>query len=305
MPVPSSGSLGLYSDIGVELGVTQSNVSLGAMSDSAGFSAPDAMSDFYGYVDALAPTAVTNNATSVGTNSFTANGNITSDGGATITERGFYVGTNSASPTNNTKYTVGGTTGGMSRSITGLSDNVTYYIWAFATNSAGTSYGSRVSQTTVQAYTPTLVSSQDNGSYVYPAFIKNSGIEQPTVFSNYVAYQNPVTGGFVTIDSYYLSINTGYYIQAQYFPNQVYAKGTVNRTYGSMSTSPRETYDYFENTIYGKVYSPVATFSNYSLNYSGGTLGSNNIGDTYFYTTINWPTVPTGNPIIYRTYNVN
>lgn len=49
MAIPSSGPLSLYATIGVELGVTQSNVSLGSMSDSAGFTKPDNMSEFYGY----------------------------------------------------------------------------------------------------------------------------------------------------------------------------------------------------------------------------------------------------------------
>ncbi len=49
MAVPSSGELELYGDIGTELGVAQSNVTLHGMSQTAGFSTPDAMSEFYGY----------------------------------------------------------------------------------------------------------------------------------------------------------------------------------------------------------------------------------------------------------------
>jgi hypothetical protein len=49
MAVPSSGQLREYADIGVELGVAQTNVSLRGMSQTAGFSTPDAMSEFYGY----------------------------------------------------------------------------------------------------------------------------------------------------------------------------------------------------------------------------------------------------------------
>lgn len=154
MAVPSSGQLRLYADIGVELGVPQSNVSLGAMSNSAGFSEPDSMSEFYGYVDAIPPSVTTNNISNIGETSLTINGNITSDGGATISERGFYFGTNSSSPTNNTKYTVSGTTGYYSNNRTGLNDNTTYYCWAFATNSAGTTYGSRVQATTIAAFNP-------------------------------------------------------------------------------------------------------------------------------------------------------
>jgi hypothetical protein len=153
MAVPSSGQLRLYADIGTELGVAQSDVSLGTMSNSAGFTDPDAMSEFYGYVDALAPSVTTNNISNIAETSLTINGNITSDGGATITERGFYFGTNSSSPTNNTKYTVAGTTGYYSNNRTGLNSGTTYYCWAFATNSAGTTYGSRVEASTVAAWT--------------------------------------------------------------------------------------------------------------------------------------------------------
>ena len=49
MAVPSSGELELYGDIGTELGVAQSNVTLHGMSQTAGFTPPDATSEFYGY----------------------------------------------------------------------------------------------------------------------------------------------------------------------------------------------------------------------------------------------------------------
>jgi hypothetical protein len=48
MALPSSGQLSL-NDIRVELGLAQSNVSLGSMSNSVGFTDPDAVSEFYGY----------------------------------------------------------------------------------------------------------------------------------------------------------------------------------------------------------------------------------------------------------------
>lgn len=192
MAVPSSGELRLYADIGVELGVPQSNVSLGSMSDSAGFAEPDAMSDFYGYVDALAPSVTTNATSHLAATSFRANGNVTSDGGGTITERGFYVGTNSSSPTNNTKYTVSPPiTGSYSRTISGLSSNSTYYCWAFATNSVGTTYGSRVSATTLVPYVPTW-SSGSGQQTVYNLNETYSGN-----FSGNIYYRNPQTGGYV------------------------------------------------------------------------------------------------------------
>lgn len=54
MALPSSGQLSL-SDIATELSVSLSNVSLRSMSNTAGFSSPDAVSEFYGYSSAPPP----------------------------------------------------------------------------------------------------------------------------------------------------------------------------------------------------------------------------------------------------------
>lgn len=48
MALPSSGPLS-FSAIAGELGVSLSNVSLRSMSSTAGFTTPDAVSEFYGY----------------------------------------------------------------------------------------------------------------------------------------------------------------------------------------------------------------------------------------------------------------
>lgn len=158
MAVPSSGQLGLYEDIFTAFNdFSQGNNSLHSASIYAGFSTPDAMSDFYGYVDAVAPSVTTNAATSVTGTSMTLNGNVTSDGGGTITERGFYFGT-STTATSNTKYTVSGTTGAFSNNRTGLSQGSLYRIFAFATNVAGTTIAGRVDQYTT--FTATFTSGQ-------------------------------------------------------------------------------------------------------------------------------------------------
>lgn len=211
MAVPSSGELELRGDIALEVygTATGSNISLGAMSDLAGFPSPDAMSDFYGYSSADAPSVTTNNISNIAETSVTLNGNVTSDGGATITERGFYFGTNSASPTNNTKYTVSGTTGYYSNNRTGLSASTTYYCWAFATNSKGTTYGSRVQATTVAAFTPTYITSTgftfDDCMYTK----KTDTYESGGVFEFIAYYLNPNTSSAIQYMYSYSFINYG------------------------------------------------------------------------------------------------
>ena len=152
MAVPSSGPLGLYEDIWEELAGSQGNNSLHSASIHAGFNTPDAMGDFYGYVDAEAPTVNSSNATSVGTTTMVANGQMTNNGGANVTAHGFYFGTNSGAANNNTKYDVGARTGSsftFNRTFTGLSANTTYYYWAFAENSVGETIASnRITQAT-------------------------------------------------------------------------------------------------------------------------------------------------------------
>lgn len=77
-------------------------------------------------------------------NAAVGNGNVTSDGGATITERGICWNTTGTPTTSDSKSTVPGTTGSYSGLMTGLSAGTTYHVRAYATNSQGTSYGDEV-----------------------------------------------------------------------------------------------------------------------------------------------------------------
>ncbi len=90
------------------------------------------------------PVLTTTPITYITQNTAKSGGNITSDGGLTITARGVCWGTNN-SPTIADSKSVNGTgAGGFTSSITGLTANTTYYARAYATNSIGTGYGSVV-----------------------------------------------------------------------------------------------------------------------------------------------------------------
>jgi len=71
-------------------------------------------------------------------------GNITDNGGATITARGICWAT-TPSPTINDNFTSNGTgTGSFTSHLTGLTPNTRYYVRAYATNVVGTAYGNEV-----------------------------------------------------------------------------------------------------------------------------------------------------------------
>lgn len=94
--------------------------------------------------DYSAPIVTTMEVTGITTTTAMCGGEVTSNGGATITARGVCYSTN-GSPTINDSHTVDGTgTGSFTSSITGLSSNKTYYVRAYATNIKGTSYGEQI-----------------------------------------------------------------------------------------------------------------------------------------------------------------
>ena len=94
------------------------------------------------------PTVFTNTIPIITSTSATCGGNVTSDGGATVTARGVCWST-SHNPTIISYHTTDGTgTGSFTSNITGLNAHTTYYVRAYATNSTGTSYGTERSFTT-------------------------------------------------------------------------------------------------------------------------------------------------------------
>jgi hypothetical protein len=95
-----------------------------------------------------APTVTTQAVTEIETTTATGNGNVTSDGGGSITERGVCWNTSTGPTTSNSKATSGGTTGAFTASMTSLTASTLYYVKAYGINSAGTSYGGEVTFTT-------------------------------------------------------------------------------------------------------------------------------------------------------------
>jgi uncharacterized protein (TIGR02145 family) len=93
----------------------------------------------------------------------TCGGNVSADGNATITARGLCWSTNS-NPTIalSTKTFDGTGTGCFSSAISGLTDNTTYYVRAYATNATGTAYGNEEVYTVIPGTIGTQVWTTQN-----------------------------------------------------------------------------------------------------------------------------------------------
>jgi uncharacterized protein (TIGR02145 family) len=91
------------------------------------------------------PTITSSTIINITSSSATAGGEVTSDGGSSVTVKGVCWGTATSPTISNSKTFDGTGTGSFTSAITGLTAGTTYYVRAYATNSVGTAYGSEVS----------------------------------------------------------------------------------------------------------------------------------------------------------------
>ncbi|MDD4033536.1 MAG: FISUMP domain-containing protein, partial [Bacteroidales bacterium] len=113
-------------------------------------------------------TVTTEGVINITTISASCSGNVTSDGGSSVTARGVCWSTSENPTTSDSKTTNGTGLGAYTGNITGLSLSTTYYIRAYATNSQGTAYGVQRTFTTLPASDieyGSLTDSRDGNQY--------------------------------------------------------------------------------------------------------------------------------------------
>ena len=96
------------------------------------------------------PTVVTGEVTGITVHSASCGGEVTSDGGAEVTERGICWSINTHPTISHNHVSAGTGTGTFSAMMSGLSANSTYHVRAYATNEAGTAYGEDKEFTTLE-----------------------------------------------------------------------------------------------------------------------------------------------------------
>ena len=100
----------------------------------------------------VVPVVTTDAINSIGSVQAIATGTVVSNGGASITERGFVISTSVDPTIADTKFIVAGSLGSFISVLSGLDKHTTYYVRAYATNSAGTGYGDNISFTTARGF---------------------------------------------------------------------------------------------------------------------------------------------------------
>ena len=188
------------------------------------------------------PTVVTSSVSNITNNSATCGGNVISDGGATVTAKGVCWST-SENPTVSDNHTTDGSgTGPFTSNLTELSPDTTYYVRAYATNIAGTTYGTQrsfstpsqeitlpvVITDTISSITDTSAQSGGNVTSDGGAEVTARGVcwdvsENPDLSDDYTTDGNG-TGKF-TSSITELSPGITYYVRA-------YATNSVGTVYG-------------------------------------------------------------------------
>lgn len=207
------------------------------------------------------PTVTTGSVSNITANSATCSGNVTSDGGFTVTAKGLCWSMTQYPTVNDSHSNNGSGTGAFNGLLTNLQVGKTFYVRAYATNSQGTSYGDQVHFDTgnglpsVTTTAPTI-----NGSIVSTGGNVTSDGGFPVTARGvcYGPYPNP------DLTSTYSHTNngtgTGYYTSSFSVPNgcgkyyiRAYATNAQGTTYGNQVTIQ---YDDFPKFTYnGHVYS--------------------------------------------------
>jgi uncharacterized protein (TIGR02145 family) len=114
------------------------------------------------------PVLTTDAVNSITLSSASSGGNVSSDGGGTITARGICWATTVNPTIAGNKTTDGIGTGVFTSSIISLSANTTYYIRAYATNIKGTGYGQQLQFNTLADYSGQTSTVTDIDGNTYP-----------------------------------------------------------------------------------------------------------------------------------------
>jgi uncharacterized protein (TIGR02145 family) len=154
-------------------------------------------------------TLTTTAATSITGSTAVSGGNVSNDGGTLVTQRGICYSTSPSPTTANTTIISGSGTGSFTSNLTGLSASTTYYMRAYATNSAGTAYGNELSFTTTAGIVTNPGAGVTFDGYTYASIVLGNGQEWMAENLRTTAYANGDPIPNVTDGNQWASLTAG------------------------------------------------------------------------------------------------
>lgn len=161
------------------------------------------------------PVLTTTGINTFDTNSATMGGNVTSDGGKVVNDRGIVWSTSTAPTIASNKIAIGSGTGTFSQSVSALPSGTRIFVRAYATNAIGTAYGNEIdfyTKTTVSTIVKSDLSPTNAGTVGFNVtFADNlTGLDA----SDFSVATNGITGAYIlsvtgTGKTYSVLLNTG------------------------------------------------------------------------------------------------
>ena len=196
-----------------------------------------------GEIEFILPTVTTSSITNITSITATGGGNVTAQGSSSVTARGVCWSTSQNPITTNDHTNDGTGIGIFTSSLTGLNPSTQYYVRAYATNSAGTSYGNQVSFTTfAETGTPPTVTTSSITNITSITATGGGNVTaqgSSSVTARGVCWstsQNPITTNDHTNDGtgigIFTSSLTGLNPSTQYYV-RAYATNSAGTSYGN------------------------------------------------------------------------
>ena len=207
------------------------------------------------------PTVTTTQISSIYTTYARAEGTLENNGGANVTAVGVCWSTSPNPTTTDSYLQMANYSGFFADWIVGLSQSTTYYIRAYATNSAGTAYGNELIFTTLTVVVPTVtttaISAITNTSAKSGGEVTNNGNANVTswgvcwstspnpTLGNSFLQNNASSWGFISVISG-LTPTTTYYVRA-------YATNSAGTAYGNELSFTTATFGIGQSYQGGKI----------------------------------------------------
>lgn len=256
------------------------------------------------------PTVTTNAVSDITQNGAVCGGNVTDDGNGTVTARGVCWSTNPNPSLNDSHSSDGEGVGAYYSTLVGLTAGTTYYVRAYATNSAGTAYGEQKTFATETppppVVIPTVTTAEVTGITAFNAICGGNVTDE----GNDIAYRgvcwstspNPTVEDYRTNDgngmgefvSYLIGLtpNTTYYVRA-------FAANNAGVGYGAQMTFTTEE----EGIPVGAIEGIFTVGSEQTVYFSQGNLQYQASTDTWRFADNQWDAIGEDNANVSSTFS--